>query len=611
MTDSRYAAFISYSHKDEAVAAWLHGRLERYAIPRGAAPDYGRAGLFGRRIGRVFRDREELPAGYPLSEKINEALAESDALIVLCSPHAARSEYVQKEILEYQRLGKGGRVFPVLVSGEDHEIFPSALSEAREILEADLRPGKDGRDHVVIKLLAGLMGIEPYDLTRREARAQRRRLALAGTGMAGFAALALAAGWFAYQAESRRAALVASNRDLADSNKRLERAFADLRASSLRLETANNSLTQRTRELSDALVQVGLERDNSRKAQALAETRRREAETALAQATRARNEALAANNRARTTLHRFFLTNGERALADGKPFLAVRYALAGQQLSPENRPEYETLLAEAYELVGPHRLFEDGHNIRAVAFSPDGRRFAAIGQDGTLNRWDAESGEGIGAPIKAQSTIQAMAFSPDGHRIATGSFDGTLSLWNADTGHPIGAPVTGHKGDIKTIAFLSGGGRIVTGGGDGTLRLWDSDTGQPVGMPLTGHKGWILAMAVSPDGHRIVTGGVDGDLRQWDADTGGQIGAPLVQHVAVYASPSLPMDAASFPAAMMGPCGYGLPIPAGRSARRLQAHRNGFRPLRSHPTDIASCPATGTAPCAFGTLTPAGRSACR
>ncbi len=57
MPVSKYAAFISYSHNDEVVARWLHRRLEAYAIPRGAAPDYGRKGLFGRRIGRVFRDR--------------------------------------------------------------------------------------------------------------------------------------------------------------------------------------------------------------------------------------------------------------------------------------------------------------------------------------------------------------------------------------------------------------------------------------------------------------------------------------------------------------------------------------------------------------------------
>jgi len=193
MAETKYAAFISYSHKDEVVARWLHRRLESYAIPRGAAPGYGRKSLFGRRVGRVFRDREELPAGYPLSDKINEALAQSDALIVLCSPNAAKSEFVNKEILEFQRLGKGDRIFPVIVAGEDHEIFPPALSDKREILEADMRVGKDGRVQAALKVLAGILGLEPNDLTQREARARRLRLGLAGVGVATFAILAIIA----------------------------------------------------------------------------------------------------------------------------------------------------------------------------------------------------------------------------------------------------------------------------------------------------------------------------------------------------------------------------------------------------------------------------------
>ncbi|MFN7237734.1 MAG: toll/interleukin-1 receptor domain-containing protein, partial [Brevundimonas sp.] len=389
MTGAKYAAFISYSHKDEAVARWLHRRLESYAIPTGAAPGYGRKGLFGRRIGRVFRDREELPAGYPLSDKINEALAQSDALIVLCSPDAARSEYVTQEILEFQRLGKGGRIFPVIVGGEDHEIFPPALSETREILEADMRPGKDGRDHAALKLLAGLMGLDPYELTRREQRAQRRRLALAGAGMAVFAGLAVAAGWGFYQSA-----------------------------------------------------------ENARQA--------------------------------RSTLHRFFVVSGERALADGDLLLAARYALAGHQLSPENAREYEVLLARAYEALGDHRVID------------------------VQEEW-----------------VDSVAVSPDGRRIVSGGFDGTVRQWDAATGRQIGAPITVHGGRLKAVAFLADA-RIVLDGEDGTVRLWDAATGRQIGMlPIgEGHR-----FAVSSDGRRIVSEGGDGAFRLWDTTTGRQIGA--------------------------------------------------------------------------------------
>jgi len=448
---SKYAAFVSYSHKDEAVARWLHRKLERYTIPRGAAQGYGRAGLFGRHIGRIFRDREELPAGYPLSETINAALADSDALIVLCSPNAARSEYVNKEIVEFRRLGKGNRIFPVIVSGEDHEVFPPALSGKREILEADLRSDKDGKHQVVVKLVAGLMGLEPNDLTKREARAQRRRLIMASTGAIAFAAVASLAIWFAYLSN---------------------------------LKTAE----------------------------------------------------------VQSTFNRLFATNGQQAFERGELFLAVRYALAGRRLSPNDSPDYDVVLASAYAEIGSHQVFETGiWGLKSVALSPDGSRIVtAASYDDNLRLWDAATGRQIGAPLKGHDgEVYSVAFSPDGRKIVSGSSDATIRLWDAATGRQIGAPLTGHWGTISSVAFSPDGSRIVSGGNDATIRKWDASTGQQIGASITGHKGLISSVVFSPDGRRIVSGckddplaaGVhDATIRLWDASTGRQIGAPITGH---------------------------------------------------------------------------------
>jgi WD40 repeat protein len=568
MAETKYAAFISYSHKDEVVARWLHRRLENYAIPRGAAPGYGRKGLFGRRIGRVFRDREELPAGYPLSDKINEALAQSDALIVLCSPNAARSEFVNKEILEFQRLGKGDRIFPVIVAGEDHEIFPPALSEKREILEADMRAGKDGRDYAALKVLAGLLRLEPNDLTQREARAQRRRLALAAVGMVVFALLAAAAGWFGYQSVRFNDSLQVANRNLSETNRKLNETLGALKVSSERLTLANQNLEQRSNELAQALIQVRAERDNSLRSQILAEQRRLSAEHALEQARIARDQSILANNRARINLHRFFFDNAQKSLSENKPFLALRYALAGYQLSPENRPYYELVLTKIYGSVGQHMVFDgyvaisrderkivsaagDGtlrvwnvetgqqigspmegqeggdYAIHTVAFSPDGQRIVSASYDGPLRLWDAQTGRQISAP--SARSPSAVAFSPDGRRIVSGSHDGTLRQWDVETGRQIGAPMTGHTADVSAVAFSPDGQVIVSGSGSGdrTLRLWNVETGRQIGAPLTGHRGDVNAVAFSRDGLRIVSGSDDGTLRLWEVETGRQIGAPL------------------------------------------------------------------------------------
>lgn len=208
----RYVAFLSYSHCDEDIAKWLLRRLESYRIPRGVAPGFGVQDLFGRRIGTIFRDREELPAGSPLTAAIKEALADSDALIVLCSPAAALSEWVDKEIAEFLRLGQG-RVFPVIVAGVPGEsVYPPSLVGEREGLAADLRDGKDGRDYGAIKLLAGLLGVGANDLARREAKARRRRLALASAVVAAFVLLVGVTLWFGDLARERqRAATDARN----------------------------------------------------------------------------------------------------------------------------------------------------------------------------------------------------------------------------------------------------------------------------------------------------------------------------------------------------------------------------------------------------------------
>ena len=87
-----YKAFISYNHADTQVAVWLHRALESYRIPSRLIGRETATGTIGKRIGTVFRDRDELPVSAELSGMINDALAASQFLIVLCSPSSARSK---------------------------------------------------------------------------------------------------------------------------------------------------------------------------------------------------------------------------------------------------------------------------------------------------------------------------------------------------------------------------------------------------------------------------------------------------------------------------------------------------------------------------------------
>ncbi|HEY9144428.1 MAG TPA: toll/interleukin-1 receptor domain-containing protein, partial [Arenimonas sp.] len=130
----RYAAFISYSHADARWAAWLQKQLESFRVPRRLVGTTGEHGTVPSRLAPVFRDREDLASANDLGGRVAQALEASDALLVVCSPSAARSRWVNEEIRSFRRLGRGGRIHCLLVPAEPGEGgdpgFPPALVEA-------------------------------------------------------------------------------------------------------------------------------------------------------------------------------------------------------------------------------------------------------------------------------------------------------------------------------------------------------------------------------------------------------------------------------------------------------------------------------------------------
>ena len=99
----RYAAFISYRHspRDRHWALRIMAALETYRTPKPL-----QAEAFPARIGRLFRDEDEIPASDDLSDQIKEALTRSDNLIVICSPDTPNSRWVRREIQLFQAMGK-------------------------------------------------------------------------------------------------------------------------------------------------------------------------------------------------------------------------------------------------------------------------------------------------------------------------------------------------------------------------------------------------------------------------------------------------------------------------------------------------------------------------
>jgi len=98
----KYWAFISYSHKDTAIADWLHEKLETYRVPKSLVGTPSREGEVPSRIMPIFRDREELPTSSELGDNLQKSLQQSRYLIVICSPDAAQSRWVEEEVRAFK-----------------------------------------------------------------------------------------------------------------------------------------------------------------------------------------------------------------------------------------------------------------------------------------------------------------------------------------------------------------------------------------------------------------------------------------------------------------------------------------------------------------------------
>lgn len=211
----RYWAFVSYSHRDEHWAKWVHQGIETYKIPRALVGKSLHGGTTPRRLFPLFRDRDELPGAAELGTQIQQALERSLYLIVICSPRAAVSRWVNREVELFKSFGREGRVLCLIVDGEPNgdanlgelECFPPAVrfkvhraggltNEPTEPIAADARPGKDGKANAILKLLSGMLNVGFDQLHQRERqRAVRRRIHWSFAGMV--AALFLLVGYVA------------------------------------------------------------------------------------------------------------------------------------------------------------------------------------------------------------------------------------------------------------------------------------------------------------------------------------------------------------------------------------------------------------------------------
>ncbi|OHB85779.1 MAG: hypothetical protein A2V98_11205 [Planctomycetes bacterium RBG_16_64_12] len=172
------------------------------------------------------------------------------------------------------------------------------------------------------------------------------------------------------------------------------------------------------------------------------------------------------------------------------------------------------------------RTFDGRQPLEAVAFSPDGKRFAAGGWGGAVRIWDTESGDELvaistgGKEVPAGGQyVYAVAFSPDGNHVATGTNDrpNYLKIWDSQTGALV-RELRGHTDAVLSVVYSRDGKHLLTGSYDNTARLWELETGES--QALEGHDWWVWSAAFSPDEKRIVTASQNGSVIVWSVESG-------------------------------------------------------------------------------------------
>lgn len=222
MHSSKYTAFLSYSHRDTAWARRIHRSLERFRIDDHLAERATLVGPDPRSLRPVFRDREEFSAGKSLDSQTREALEASAFLILLCSPAAAKSEYVNQEVLLFKQLGRGDRIIPVILDGMpdsgDTECFPPAMryqvtrtgkvSKKKEsVIAADVRTSGDGWPLTMAKIVARMIGVGTDEVFARTERERRRQVRMRALVASLIAALAAGSALFAYKSHTQQQTL--------------------------------------------------------------------------------------------------------------------------------------------------------------------------------------------------------------------------------------------------------------------------------------------------------------------------------------------------------------------------------------------------------------------
>jgi WD40 repeat protein len=172
-----------------------------------------------------------------------------------------------------------------------------------------------------------------------------------------------------------------------------------------------------------------------------------------------------------------------------------------------------------------HELPAGRNNTLCAAFTPDGRRFVAAGDDPMIVVWDTSDGRELlrlaGPDHGPLHWCGAVVSRPDSRRIISGCASGWVQEWDIETGEELGRLQPHTKEGWVALALNKRGSRLITGSPDKTARIWDVERRLASATPLTRLEVGVEVDNVAFVGgtDRVLCANADGTVSLWDAAT--------------------------------------------------------------------------------------------